>query len=313
MALEPGKFELTAENHKQLVANLLKRTKQFTPDSVKAGKEFYPSGQQDSEWLGKEIGGDTLSGAAILSKFSGGTDWNINRMQGIQFPTLDDRAEAQIRKIESTRAEMKAEGRPKLDITNTVKSIRAKAGLPGTPLGLAGSRELTAALDVRSGAKSPLEIFNDRRKSRKTPDFRDTLATGGQHTGAVIDTHAYDAALDSYHIPYGVGNQHLNKVGVYDFVQNAYAVAHQKALSRGLVPENTSLGDFQAMHWFHQINNKALVNQKANASAKAAITKIGNLLRNNPQTNPETKGLAPIVLSRQPHLAAFNGGMGEGR
>jgi hypothetical protein len=60
MALEPGKFELNQDSHNQIVKNLMRRTKQLTPESVSQGGAWYKSGNQDAEYLGGQFGGGTL-------------------------------------------------------------------------------------------------------------------------------------------------------------------------------------------------------------------------------------------------------------
>jgi len=309
MALEPGKFELNDVSHKQIVNNLIHRTKQLTPESVSQGGAWYKSGNQDAEYLSSQFGGGTLGASSAIAKLSASTDWNKNRMMGLQLPNIDDRSTKLIHRSAEIGKEMRSEGRSADEIKGATSALRRRAGLPGTPLSLQTSDNISAALKVRDDeVDHPLDIFKIKKNgSNKTPDFAMALATAGHHPAAVIDTHAYDAAMNSYHIPYGTGNTHLAKAGVYSFMQNAYADAHQKALKQKLVPEGTSLSDFQAMHWMHQINNKVQVNAKAARSANANITITGNLLRNNPEFDPANHGLAPISL-RTAHLDAFREG-----
>lgn len=297
MKIEPGKFDLTPEVHKQLVRNLVKRTKEFTPESITAGKDWYPGGQEDSEYIGSEAGVGRLGGAAILGKLSSGTEWGKNRMMGLQLLRITDKQHSLIRRAGELPGD---EG----------KVLRRRAGLSGTPLNLQTTANILDALKVRNNDVKPLEVFKENPNgSRKTSDFTKTLDTGGAHPFATIDTHAYDAALDSYHIKYGVGNEHLAKAGVYNFMQNVYAHAHAHALKQGLVPSDTTVADFQAMHWTHQINNKVKVNTRAASTAKAAITQTTNLLAENPTLDPSSHGLRPIV-TRSAH---FEAGLGEGK
>lgn len=297
MKIEPGNFDLTPEVHKQLVRNLVKRTKEFTPESITAGKEWYPGGQEDSEYIGESAGTGRLGGAAILGKLSSGTEWGKNRMMGLQLLRISDKQQ----RLLTRASEMPGDAG---------KVLRQRAGLPGTPLNLQTTSNILDALKVRNKDVEPLDVFKEKPTgSRKTSDFTKTLDTGGAHPFATIDTHAYDAALDNYHIKYGVGNEHLAKAGVYNFMQNVYAHAHAHALKHGLVPSDTTIADFQAMHWTHQINNKVKVNARAASTAKASITQTTNLLAENPGFDPAAHGLRPIV-TRTEHFA---GGAGEGR
>jgi hypothetical protein len=180
----------------------------------------------------------------------------------------------------------------------------------GTPLGNANLLNVDAALRVRNKeVADPMDIFNIKKNtSNKTPDFAQAVATGGKNPSAVIDTHAYDAALDDYNIKYGTANTHLAKAGTYKFMQSVYSTAHAHALRKGLIPSDTTISDFQAMHWVHQINNKVSRNPSAARTAKATVTITNNLLENNPQWNPAGHGLAGVV-TRAHHLKAFNEGM----
>jgi hypothetical protein len=296
--LEPGKFEQTPEVRSQLVANLIARTKQFTPETVSAGKEWYKSGQRDSAYLGEKFGTSTLSGAAALAKLSSGTDWNKNRMMGMQLLTVNDRATSLIHRA----AEISGD-------KEHTQNLRRRAGLPGTPLDLQTNSNISAALKVRdNNVSDPMSIFKIKKNtSNKTPDFAQALATGGQYDKPVIDTHAYDAALDSHHIIYNTGNKHLAKAGTYGFLQGAYAEAHAHSLKHSLIPSDTTVSDYQAMHWTHQINQKVNVNPRAATTAKATETQTKRLLDENPQFNPETHGLSALTLRRK----AFEEGSGK--
>ena len=310
MSLEPGKFELNPENHAKIVNNLLKRTKQISPEHISGGKSWYPEGRKDSEYIGKELSGQsTESGAAILGKLSSGTEWRVNRMMGLQIPTISDKQfnlirrgadiSREARSIKGTTEEAKPEKEKAKEATSQIRRV---AGLRGTPLDLQTLENTDLALKVRNNeVKNPMDIFAQKKTgANKTPDFANQLATGGHHPLAVIDTHAYDAALDNYQVPYGTANTHLSKAHVYSFMQNAYAEAHQKALQQKLIPQDTSIGDFQAMHWIHHITNKQVLNDNAARSAKAGDTRAINLVKKNPHLNPASHGLSPIVIQGQP-------------
>jgi hypothetical protein len=287
VAIEPGKFELTPDVHKQMVKNLVKRTKAFTPESVKAGGSWYPEAKLDAESIGSDIGRDTTAGGAILSKLSSKTFWGANRLMGQQILHLNDRQASLI-----TRASTEKD-------SDKRASLMDRANLTGTPLKPQGTKEIAAALSVKSGeAEDPMSIFKARANiSQKTPDFATAVSTGGKTTAAPIDTHAYDAALDSYQVPYGTGNEHMKKPNVYHFIQNAYAQAHQVSLEKGLIPKDTSLADYQAMHWVHHLNNKALTNENSGRTQKTNVTKLQNYLTRSPHLDPSAKGLPPITVN----------------
>lgn len=299
----PGAFEQNSATHKALVRNLISRTKAFSPETIASGKNWYPSGQVDAQYLGDRMGRDALAGGAILGKLSGQTDWNVNRMQGLQVLDLTDRQGNMInRALEIQKNGDKDEA----------AALRRRA-VGGTPLGNQNLPNLAAVLKVRNNeVEDPMSIFNIKKNtSNKTPEFALALATGGTHPAPVIDTHAYDAALDDYNIKYGTANDHLAKAGTYKFMQGVYTAAHAHALRHGLVPSDTTLSDFQAMHWVHQINNKVAVNPSAARSAKSAVSITNNLMEANPQWNPANHGLAAIT-TRAHHINAFNEGMGLG-
>jgi hypothetical protein len=297
-------FNQTPYAHAKLVDNLLQRNHSFTPETISSGKSWYGSGQEDANYLGEKMGRDTLAGGAVIGKLSARTGWNANRMMGLQLLRVSDKQEGMVRR----GAELVKEVGPE-----AAEGLKRRIGFKGTPLGGQSLENIDAALKVRSGeAKDPLSIFTIKNNgsSNKTSDFAVQLAEGGKHPNQVIDTHAYDAALDDYNIKYGTANKHLTKSGTYSFMQSVYNTAHAKALKAGLVPSDTTPAEYQAMHWVHQITNKPSFNASASRSAKAEITKTGNLLTNNPQDNPASHGLPPIVF-RDPRSIAFNEGAGR--
>jgi hypothetical protein len=190
------------------------------------------------------------------------------------------------------------------------KSLRSEAGLPGTPLGNQTLDNINRSLKVLHGEVEPMSIFNIHpTKARKISDFALTLESGGAHPNAVIDTHAYDAAMDSVHVPYNTGNEHMKQPNVYNFVQSAYADAHQQAIKQKLIPETMSMGDFQAAHWIHQQNKKREVSARSSGSNRGTGGFIQRMLVEHPHLNPAQHGLAPIV----PRAEHFSTGLTEGR
>lgn len=308
MALTPGNFELNQRNHNTIVKNLLKRTGELSPEAIKGGSAWYPSAQKDASFIGEQSGQGRLAGAAILGRLSPGQDWDMNRLMGIQTLHLDDKATNAI----STAASIPREKdeRMKELAKNERTRLRGVAGLPGTPLDNQTTDNINRSLEVRSGTREPMSVFTIKPKaSRKVSDFALTIDAGGQHPHAVIDTHAYDAAMGSYRVPYGTGNEHMKKAGVYNFIQSAYAKAHGEAIKRGMIPETMSMGDFQAIHWLHQKQGKQEVNNRASGTSQGTGGNLERILATNPHLDPVRLGLDPIV-SRSTH---FTTGTGEGR
>lgn len=308
MALTPGNFELNQRNHNTIVKNLLKRTGELSPEAIKGGSSWYPSAQRDADFIGSESGQGTLSGAAVLGRLSPGQDWDLNRVMGIQTLHLDDKATAAIRTAAELPREKDARLKELVKVERT--RLRGVAGLPGTPLDAQTTDNIDKSLRVVSGGADPMSIFNIHpSKSRKVSDFALTIAAGGVHHDAVIDTHAYDAAMDSYTVPYNTGNDHMKKAGVYNFIQSAYARAHSEAIKRGMIPETMSMGDFQAAHWLHQKQGKQEVSARSSGTSRGTGGSLERMLAENPHLDPARLGLDPIS-SRSTH---FTTGTGEGR
>jgi hypothetical protein len=204
------------------------------------------------------------------------------------------------------------------DIT---KPMRLKLGLGGTPLWHQTTSMTVDASRIAQGKiENPMSVFGEpSNSSNKTLDFAMGVGTGGTHPFIPIDTHAYDAAHDSYSIPYNTGNKHMSKVGVYAAVQSAYAQAHAHSLEKGLIPSHTTLADYQAMHWVHHIAHKRVLNSNSASSAKAGETKVVNILQRHPEFDPVKFKLPPLstaadlVPSINPKLLHFAAGSQEGR
>lgn len=314
-SLIPGEWTPADEGvHEALVSNLMKRTRQFTPDTIKNGGSWYGEAQQDAAHFGTVTGTSTRAGGAAIGRLSGGTEYNLNRLMAIQVPLLSTKQQ----KAVEVAGRLSAEGAGPED----VRKVREKAGLGGTPLWFQSARMGHDALKIARGEQGddPMSVFGGRStSSNKTLDFGEGVASGGKHPLPPIDTHAYDAAHDRYDIPYGVAMKHTSRVGVYDAIQGAYAEAHQKSIEKGLIPADTTLADYQAMHWVHHIANKRVANPKSASSAKAGETKVRNILSRQPELSPEKFGLPPLasgeglsrsVVSRTDH---FTAGAGEGR
>lgn len=308
MSLVPGSFEPNQRNHNKIVANLLKRTREISPETMRSGSSWYPSGQQDAQFIGEQSGQGRLAGAAILGRLSPTTDWDLNRLMAIQTLHVPDRGVAAIR--EAVEMPKEKDDRLKELAKSKKNKLRETAGLPGTPLGNQTLSNVNTSLKVRNGEISPLEAFNIHpNRSRKVSDFALTLESGGEHPHAVIDTHAYDAAMDSVHVPYNTGNTHMKKAGIYNFIQTAYADAHQQAIKQNLIPPTMTMGDFQAAHWIHQQNKKKEVSARSSGSRRGTGSFVQRMIAENPHLDPAKHGLAPIITRTD----GFSTGITEGR
>lgn len=298
--LTPGAFELTQANHDQIVKNLLKRTRQFHKNTVQLGMEWYPSAQKDAKVIGED---NTQAGAAAISRLSGTRDYQRNRQMGLQLMSMDS---GDIANLIASKDKSEEER----------KAIRTQI-LSGTPLNDQTSDNIIRAHNARTGLVEPASIFNrSKRGSNKLPDFFVSVGSGGTDpTHFPIDTHAYDAALDNYHITYGVGNKHMKVAGVYPFLQSAYLAAHQKAIRQGLISKDTTPAQFQAIHWVHHQLGKAQVNSRSNTRMVQSSTQARATADKFPNLDPATRGLDPIptVEELQTRLGHFSTGISEGR
>jgi hypothetical protein len=310
--LEPGKWEINDDSKKQMVNNLLTRTRQFTPDTVASGAKWYPTGQADSRYLGERFGSRTpeQAGAAALARLSPKQEWDINRMQGLQLTRTDEKAKGHLEKALSVVKETKASVKdlpeeqraPVIEkAKEETKALRKKAGLPGTPLNEQSTDTVVRALKISSGEVSdPLghEVFPKKPASAasKIEDFAHALHTGGQSHLFPVDFHAYDAAMNRTDLPADVGNAHMKTAGVYNHVQDSYREAHAHALRQNLIPSETTLGDFQAMHWVHHQGLKQASNPRSGGRVTSGITRKINYLKRNPDLDPVKHGLTPLNL-----------------
>lgn len=303
--IQPGNFELDQYAHKKLVQHLLDRTRAWTPDTLKLGKQWYPTGQQDSAYLGEKMGGNAAHGAAVFAKLSPQTDWQMNRLMGMQTLHIDDKATAKIHEAATLTGKENTEARTQL---------RKEAGLPGTPLNHATTGDISSVLRMRDTASSTPDPFTKENFSKlgtnystKVHDFGQSLATGGHYEKPPIDVHAYDAAVNTLTSGTDVAHGHLNKAHVYHFVQSAYVRAHAHAAKHGLIPSDMTLGDFQAIHWIHQQTQKVGANSNSLGAVRANARAVERYKTEMPHLDPERHGLAPV--SRLDHFLAGRGGV----
>jgi hypothetical protein len=296
--LDPG-FELTAKNHETLVRNLLKRTREFSPQTVEEGTKWYPSGAEDAAHVGE---GDVNAGAAILSKLSPQKDWTINRQMGLQLRAITAGQLAPLRQAFHEKAD-------KEELTKVRSDV-----LGESPLKNQTTLAILSADNIRQGDVKHDEAFRSKGAgSKKTGDFKTALGSAGEAPTAPIDTHAYDAALDRYDVPYGAGSEHMKTGQSYDFVKSAYTEAHRRAVKTKLVPKDMTLAGFQATHWLHHQLGKALESKKVEAQAYNAVRSGLKFAGRNPEWDPSTHNLQPLQTEEQlsGRLAHFAAGMSE--
>jgi hypothetical protein len=303
--VQPGKFELDAHAHKKLVQHLLDRTRAWTPDTLKLGKSWYPTGQEDSAHLGAQMGGGAAHGAAVFAKLSPQTDWQLNRMMGLQTLQLGEKATSKIHEAALLTGKENTDARVQL---------RREAGLPGTPLNHSTTGDISSVLHMRDTATSTSDPFTKNNFSKlgtnystKVHDFGQSLATGGSYPKPPVDVHAYDAAVNTLTSATDVAHSHLNKAHVYNFVQSAYVKAHAHAAKHGVIPSDMTLGDYQAVHWIHQQTQKAAVNPKSMGAVRANATAVEGYRTRMPELDPAKQGLSPIT--RLDHFLAGQGGV----
>jgi len=290
-------FELNQANHNTLVRNLLKRTREFSPQTIEEGSRWYPSAAADAIHVGE---GNKEVGAAILSKVSPQQAWGLNRQMGLQLVNTPSSALNPLREAFHNKI-------PKDDLTKVREDT-----LGGTPLKHPTTQAVLAADNIRTGRNSIEQSFSfNKTGSNKTGDFALTIA--GHPNQPPIDTHAYDAALDRYDIDYGKGSEHMKTGGAYSFVQSAYAKAHQQSLKQGLIPKDMSLGDYQATHWLHHQLGKASISNRVEGTARSNIRLSQRHAENNPVLNPATHGLEPLATEQDytTRLQHFNAGAGR--
>lgn len=305
--IRPGNFELDKYAHKKLVDNLVNRTTQWTSKTMEAGTSWYPGGKEDSEYIGSQNQGNVRTGAALLAKVSPQTDWQINRMKGLQFQTVDDKASAKIQEAASLTGKENAEAR---------KKLRGEAGLQGTPLNYTPTTDLATALKMRDKPKEEPFVKQNfptigTNQSTKIQDFGESLASGGKAPVIPIDVHAYDAAVNTLQDSQDVSHQHLGKAHVYNFVHSAYVKAHATSIKQGLIPSNMTLGDYQATHWVHQQTLKKAANPRSAGAVAGNQKAVRTYLSNRPDLDPQKHGLQPIPglgNSRQSHFDMGAGG-----
>lgn len=292
--LNPG-FELTSKNHETLVRNLLKRTREFSSQTVEDGTKWYPSGAEDALHVGE---GNVNVGAAILSKLSPQKDWTINRQMGMQLRALPTAELAPLRKSFHEKADKQELTRVRSDV------------LGESPLKNQTTLAILSADNIRRGDVSPEEVFRSKGAgSKKTGDFKVALGSAGEAPTAPIDTHAYDAALDRYDVPYGAGSEHMKVGQSYDFVKSAYTEAHKRAVKTNLVPKDMTLAGFQATHWLHHQLGKAVESKRVEAQAYSAVRSGLKFAGRDPEWDPKTHNLQPLqteeeLSGRLSHFAA---------
>ena len=269
-----------------------------------AGAEFFPGWNEDAHHIGQVTGLGHEAGAAIMAHLSPANEAEQNRIQAIQLThgVTDKQAShlmragemqsiAQSNEVRSRKAPAGSRfhvEHQKAQAENM--RLRQKAGIVGTPLGSVGSREISNALQVRSGAfEHPLESLGNLKRR----DFGEVIANP-QHPRIPVDTHYHDLGVGRTDIPYTV-SRGLTAMGRYEHFQNASHIALGRV--------NEALGmsmphsEFMAGSWMGHLQNKVANNPDAMKARKSVETKLAGIAGHdvNRQWLPQNYGLRPSV------------------
>lgn len=294
--------EWTHQQETVYAHNAVQRFKQASPKAHLAGRQFFPTWQEDADYLGQQSTNPSVErGATILARLSPATAANTNRLMAHQLMTIDDRAAAHIHaaaehsaavaSLRSKRPKVAGDAAAIEALENQVKFHLAASGIKGTPLGQQSVRDVSKALRIRDGEhENPLESLGQR----KIRDFGEAIASGGRTARQTIDTHYHDAMLGRTDIPYAQ-SRGLGAVGRYEGFSRSAERAHSVAVRQGLIEEGpTSRQDFMATAWTQQQQQKLAENPAARKARKADATRTVNMLAAHPHLDPARQGLRPI-------------------
>ena len=266
------------------------------------GHQFYPDWHEDAAVIGQHVGRDVEHGSAILARLSPGKESNLNRMMGYQTLHVSDRDEMHLRIAdEASRlsgALEREHGHPtdESEHYKTVSSFhRARAGLPGTPLGEQRTSDILHAVDIRNGSvPHPLSTLK-----MKIGDFGHAIHDPWGYQRVAGDTHLHDAALGRYDIPYKVPKgtpdpRQLGKPSQYEALQDVHSRAYHFGIGAGHVdPSATPPNAYMGTVWYHHQMIKAVENPGSGAVRKATETKLRNYLN-----HPDARKWDPRVYGR---------------
>ena len=287
----------------QSVATRYERAYLRTPEPLlKAGAEFYPGWHEDAQHIGQTLDLGHEAGAAIMAHLSPANEAEINRIQAMQVTHgIGDKQSrllmragemasiAQSNEVLSRKAPAGSRFHVEHQKASAENArLRQKAGIIGTPLGHLGSREISNALDVRSGAwEHPLESLG----SLKIRHFGGAIADP-MSPRIPIDTHYHDVGVGREDIPYEL-KRGLTAKGRYEHFHNASSIALGRV--------NEALGvdmphtEFMGGIWFGHQQRKVRSNPDAMRARKASETKLANIRASDVGQHylPERYGLRP--------------------
>ena len=274
------------------VENLVRSYRTAPTKARVLGHQFYPDWHEDAATIGQHVGRDVEHGSAILARLSPGKESNLNRLMGYQTLHIDDKAIHHLRNAAEAadlvgaleREHGQGGKRVPTDESEHYRRMglaeRAKAGLPGTPLGEQRTSDILHAIDIRNGAvPHPLSQLN-----MKIGDFGHAIHDPWGYQRVAGDTHLHDAALNRYDIPYKVPKgtpdpRALGNATNYERLQDVHSRAYHFGVGRGYInPEETPPNAHMGTVWYHHQMNKALQNPGSAQVRKATETKLRTYL-----------------------------------
>ena len=287
-----------------------------TPEHLlKLGASFYPNWHEDAQHIGEATGLGHEAGAAVMAHLSPSNEAEKNRIQAMQVVHgMDDRATAHMLKASehasiAKGAEVRARHAQKAgDMTGASHwgaehqkhsamnaTLRAKAGIQGTPLGSVTSGFIAKALRVKMGDFGEHSNALDTLGKVKIGDFGRLIADPHGYQRAPIDTHYHDVGVGMRtDIPYTT-ERGLSAVGRYENFQGAHDIARSRTNKR--LGTDLSTGEFMGGIWYGHIQRKINANPSARQARRAVDTELASM-RENPKAQPflpERFGLRPSL------------------
>lgn len=286
-----------------LARNAVKAYSGAGPTHRALGARFYPDWHEDADFIGHRAGLSTEHGAAMMARLSPSTEAEANRLMAYQLHHVDSRATAHIHESAALATQAMGKGLSedhKDALKAHSKALRVAAGLPGTPLNLQTSSNISVALRIRDGEAGahPLDTLGQA----KIRDFGGLIHDPGA-TRQPIDTHYHDALHGRTDIPYNQ-NRGLGSTGRYEAHQESARRAYETAGRKGaLDPRETNPGAFMGTVWHAQQEAKVRANPDATKARKAAQSRLTNFLSSSQahHWDPAVAGQRPVNM----HLGTF--------
>jgi hypothetical protein len=278
-----------------LVRNTVNAYATATPGQRNLGAQFYPHWNEDAGYIASQSGQSEAHASALLARLSPTTEAEVNRMMGYQTLHLDDKQTRAI--TESATFAREAAKHPKnspeqLALKEHSKNLRKQAGLPGTPLNLQTSSNISAALEHRDGVHAnPLETLG----RVKINDFGHTI-DDPKYPRQTVDTHYHDAMHGRTDIPYEL-DRGLGAEGRYEAHQNVAGRSYDRAAHKGLIdPGKTPPNAFMGGIWYRHQQTKADTNPNAAKSRRASESRLGTFVNasRSGEWDPAKHGQRPV-------------------